>query len=74
MRLQTTVLPGHRIEFSSPDLADGDTVEVIVMSGATAPRRTMLELLQSLPNGPQLFATPQDADRYLLNERQSWER
>jgi len=31
LRLETTVLPGHRLEISNPELPDGATVEVIVV-------------------------------------------
>jgi hypothetical protein len=37
LRLQTTVLPGHRIEISAPELPDGGNVEVIILlDGAPA--------------------------------------
>src|SRR5437870_12316274 len=31
LHIKTRVLPGHRIEFSSPELRDGESVEVLVM-------------------------------------------
>ncbi|MBI2301341.1 MAG: hypothetical protein HYU66_20730 [Armatimonadetes bacterium] len=31
LRLRTTVLPGHRVEFVAPELAEGGEVEVIVL-------------------------------------------
>jgi hypothetical protein len=31
LRMETTVLPGHRLEISNPELPDGATVEVIVL-------------------------------------------
>ncbi len=34
----------------------------------------MLEFLKSLPPGPLLFSTPEEANRYVQEERDSWER
>ena len=49
LRVQTTVLPGHRLEVSTPELPEGANVEVIVVltedtqprfrSGARSPTR-----------------------------------
>jgi hypothetical protein len=36
LRVQTKVLPGHRIEISSPELVDGEAVDVIVVPAADA--------------------------------------
>ena len=76
LRLETTVLPGHRLEITAPDLPEGAKVEVIVvLPEKTAPaRRSMLELLQSLPPGPLLFETPEQANRFIQGERDAWER
>lgn len=40
----------------------------------TSNRRSMLEYVATLPQGPLLFKTPQDADHWLQEERDSWER
>jgi hypothetical protein len=76
LRLETTVLPGHRLEVSAPELPEGATVEVIVvLPQPSGPRRrSMLEFLKSLPPGPLLFQTPDEAQRFLQEERGSWER
>ena len=76
LRMETTVLPGHRLEISDPSLPEGTKVEVIVVLPATPPPRrgSMLEFLATLPPGPLLFKTPEDANRYLQEERDSWER
>jgi hypothetical protein len=39
VRLNTTVLPGKRIELSSPELPEGAAVEVIVLWQATEEER-----------------------------------
>ena len=76
LHIKTTVLPGNRIEVTAPELTGGEAVDVfLVLPQAAAPaRRSMLELLESLPPGPRLFKTPEEADRYLQEERDSWDR
>jgi hypothetical protein len=75
LRMETTVLPGHRLEINAPELPEGATVEVIVVLPAPSPKRqSMLEFLATLPPGPLLFKTPEEANRYLQEERDSWER
>jgi hypothetical protein len=76
LRLETTVLPGHRLEVSAPELPEGARVEVIVVlpEEPSRERRSMLDLLATLPPGPLLFRTPEEVNRYLQEERDSWER
>ena len=73
---QTTVLPGSRIEVSSPELREGDRVEVVVVlppqSGA-APTG-VLNYLESLPMGPRSAANWDDIDRQYQEERSAWDR
>lgn len=54
LRMETTVLPGHRLEISAPELLEGAKVEVIVvLPEKRAPaRQPMLEFLATLPPGP----------------------
>jgi hypothetical protein len=58
----------------SPDLNEGDCVEITVVRAEEPPvrHRTVLEVLDSLP-GQRLFNTPEDVDRYLREERDSWD-
>ncbi len=76
LRLETTVLPGHRLEITAPELPEGARVEVIVVLPASPPARrmSMLEFLATLPPGPLLFQTPEEVNRYIQEERDSWER
>ena len=76
LRMETTILPGHRLEITAPELPEGARVEVIVVLPATtsSPRQSMLEFLATLPPGPLLFKTPEEANRYLQEERDSWQR
>lgn len=83
LRVHAKVLPGHRIELTAPELPEGATVEVIVVLPRAAPPaappagdqpRHVLDILESLPPGPRLFKTPEEADRYLQQERDSWDK
>jgi hypothetical protein len=76
LRLETTVLPGHRLEVSAPELPEGATVEVIVVlpEKPATPAISMLELLESLPPGPRAFPTWEEYERHLREEKDSWER
>ena len=82
VKLQTRVLPGNRIEVSSPDLREGADVEVVVMMAASTSEsgrgrnRSMRAILHALPTGrsPRLFATWEDYDQFLRQEKESWDR
>lgn len=76
LRLETTVLPGHRLEISAPELPEGARVEVIVVLPAPPPPRrlSMLEFLESLPPGPRAFPTWEEYERYLREEKDAWDR
>jgi hypothetical protein len=76
LRVETTVLPGHRVEISAPELPEGTRVEVIVvLPEAPAPRRiSMLEFVESLPPGPRAFPTWEEYEQFLREEKDAWER
>lgn len=59
LRLETTVLPGHRVEVTAPELPEGARVEVtVVLLDSPKPQfGSMLEFLDSLPPGPRAFKT-----------------
>jgi len=76
LRVETTVLPGHRLEISDQQLPEGATVEVIVVlpEKPAFARQSMLEFLKILPPGQLLFKTPEEADRFIREERDAWGR
>ena len=76
MRLETTVLPGHRLEISAPELPEGARVEVVgVLPEKPQPRRmSMLEFVESLPPGSRAFPTWEDYEKHLQQEKDAWER
>ena len=71
LHLQTMVLPGGKIVIV--DLAEGETVEVFVMSSSPMQRRSAVDILAEAP-GQWLFKNAQDVNDYLESERESWER
>jgi hypothetical protein len=77
LRMETIVLPGHRVEFSDPGLPEGAQVEVIVVlpnQVAPKPKMSMLEFIESLPPGPRAFDTWEEYEEFLREEKDSWER
>jgi len=78
LRLETTVLPGHRLEITAPELPEGVKVEVIVVfPPKPEPRRmSMLDFLESLPPGPspRAFPTWEEYEQHLREEKDAWER
>lgn len=76
LRMETTVLPGHRVEVIAPDIPEGTQVQVIIVlppPAATA-QTSMVDLVQALPPAPLLFKAPRDVNRFLREEREAWER
>ena len=70
------VKPGHRVEVMSPEFVEGDEVEVVVSPRtvrASVPT-SVLEFVDSLPDGPRAFATWDEYEQHLRQERESWDR
>ena len=78
LRIETTILPGKRIEISDPKLPEGAKVEVIVLVPETTQPQaefdSALDFLESLPPGPRAFKTWEEYDHHLQEERNSWDR
>jgi hypothetical protein len=73
----TTVLPGHRIEITAPGLGEGQQVQVVVIP-VPAPTEcrqgpSALEIIEAY-KGPGVFASAEDVDRHINEERDSWDR
>jgi hypothetical protein len=75
IHLTTKVLDGHRVEICDPNLPEGQSVEVILYPTVAKPAEvtSVLSVVESL-KGHRLFSTPQDVDRYLHEERSSWDQ
>ena len=76
LRLETTVLPGHRIEVIAPQLPEGAKVEVIVVLRERPQPQfgSALDFLESLPPGPRAFKTWEEYEQHLREEKDSWDR
>ena len=72
-----TVLPGNKIEIAVPGLREGDQVQVVVIpSTMRSDKKTgpsIFDIVASL-KGHRLFQTPEEVDRYINEERDSWDR
>ena len=73
LHLQATVLPGGKVEFASPELEAGQTVEVVVLHQSNAPGRSIMDILNSGPER-RLFRTAEEVKAYLAEEKASWDR
>jgi hypothetical protein len=75
VRVKTVVLPGGRIEISTPELIPGQQVTVVVTieDNKSAEQRHVIDILTALP-GHQLFQSAEEVDTYIREEHDSWER
>jgi hypothetical protein len=74
----TTILSGNRIEVIAPEMREGDRVDVVVTpasSSESAPKTgpSIFEIVASL-KGRRLFQSVEEVDRYINEERDSWDR
>jgi hypothetical protein len=74
VRKRTTVQPGGQIVVSDPSLNTGATVEVLILVSEepVEPRQSVLDVLNSVP-GHVLFKSAEEVERYLREERESWD-
>jgi hypothetical protein len=70
------VLPGHRVEVVAPELAEGDLVDVVLLPRTTGAisAQSAVAFLDALPDGPRAFATWEDYEQHLQQEKDAWER
>lgn len=75
VRVKTIVLPGGKIEISTPELIAGQHATVVVMieDNELVEQRHVIDILQALP-GHRLFQSAEEVDAYMHEERNSWER
>ncbi len=75
VRVKTIVLPGGKIEISTPELIPGKHATVVIMIEDNEPDdlRHVIDILESLP-GHQVFHNAEEVDAYMREERDSWER
>lgn len=68
--VETTVLPGGKIEIVNDKLPVGQTVDVVVRHLSDPPSRSVMELLNSGPER-HLFQTADEVRAYLEEEKAS---
>jgi hypothetical protein len=73
LHIRTTVQAGGRVEFASPDLEAGQTVDVVVLHKPSVRARSIMEILNSGPER-RLFQTAEEVKAYLEEEKASWDR
>lgn len=75
LRFHTTVQQDGKIQVVADDIPSGETVEVIVLrpKDSQTPRRSVLDILNDAP-GHRLFRSAEEVDRFLEEERESWDR
>ena len=73
LHIRTKVLPGGKVEFASPELEVGQSVDVVVTRSSSIERRSLVDILAEAP-GHRLFKTAKEVDDYIKEERASWDR
>lgn len=73
LHLKATVLPGGKVEFVSPELEAGQTVDVVVLHESSARGRSIMDILNSGPE-QRLFQTAEEVRAYLAEEKAAWDR
>jgi hypothetical protein len=73
------VLPGRRIEISTPELREGQEVQVIVVAEPAPvqpdrPKGDIIEFIDSLPDRHRSAEYWRERDREFQEERDSWDR
>ena len=76
LRTTTTVLPGNRVEITSPQLREGDRVQVVVELEVDpiAGRKSALDIINEYHGTGAARRTAQQIDAELQEERDSWDR
>ena len=75
VRLTSTIQPGGRIEISNPQLPSGRAVDIIILfqQEPESVRRSVIDVLAEAP-GQMAFQSVEEADTYLREERDAWDR
>jgi hypothetical protein len=76
LHLTARVQPGNKIEIITPELKEGQDLDVFLIPRPPEafPARSVLEFLDSLPPGPRSAPTWGEIERRFQEERDSWDR
>ncbi|MBD2413048.1 hypothetical protein FACHB389_02135 [Nostoc calcicola FACHB-389] len=72
LRQKAVVKPGGVVEICSPELPAGATVEVIVFLESPA-KHSEKPLTSFIGSAKGSFATPENVDEFIRQERDAWE-
>jgi hypothetical protein len=72
LRQKAIVKPGGVVEICSPELPAGATVEVIVLMESPL-KQSEQPLTSFLGSARGSFATPEEVDKFIRQERDAWE-
>ena len=74
VRVKTVVLPGGKIEISTPELISGQraTVVVTIEDNETIEQSHVIDILKMLA-GHRLYQSAEGVDAYIREERDAWE-
>ncbi len=71
IRQKTVVQSGGVIQLQSAELPEGANVEVIVLlEPSTEPQKSLRSFIGAAKGS---FATPEEADRFICEEREAWD-
>ena len=74
VRIKTVVLPGGKIEISTPELIPGRraTVVITIEDNEAAEQAHVIDIIKILP-GHRLYQSAEEIDAYIREERDAWE-
>ena len=74
VRVKTVILPGGKIEISTPELIPGRlaTVVVTIEDNETIEQPHVIDILKTL-TGHRLYQSAEEVDAYIREERDAWE-
>ncbi|MGI2907049.1 hypothetical protein [Tolypothrix sp. VBCCA 56010] len=71
LRQKAIVKPGGVVQICSPELPTGATVEIIVLISPT--QQSKKSLTSFIGSAKGSFATPEEVDKFISQERDTWE-
>ena len=73
--MTTTILPGGKIELSSPEFVAGQQATVLVKIEDEQPHKYTVSqhLARANYHGGRLFTTADEVDAYIREQRDTWE-
>ena len=75
LRMTTRVLPGNRIELTSPDLPEGEAVDVLLLlRSERKDEGSVTDFLDNLPEGPRRRQLWREIEAEFNAERDAWDR